>query len=467
MRIAVVLILCLFVVPKAYSLGPHEVVLLVNSNSDSSVRIAEHYAKIRKIPALNIIRLSLPKTYGDSTFLVSPKAFTDQIWTPVTKAIKTRGLDAQVLAWIYSSGFPTGIKHGGTAFSITGLTFLRNQIVDPDVINKARYASPVFAGPIALYKDVETSKGPARKLQMTDRPPAASASLDWLTLMFNDRMPLPAMMLGVVGQNGNTEKEVISYLTRSATADSTSPKGTVLLVKTADRARSEPREWQFEPARKELASMGIACEILDGWPKARVDLIGLMTGLPKPKPKENDYLPGAFADHLTSFAANYGVGAQVKCSAWFKEGVAGSAGTVVEPFAIWVKFPHARVYVHYASGCTLLESLVLSVSCPLQLLYLGDPLCQPWAPKAPLRVTDASGGDGTIGFRATVQAEDAYAYTRVMVLVDGRLAGSFPLGSKMIELKGQSPGVREVRVIAYRNGRVRFQSFADVSVLVK
>ena len=188
-------------------------------------------------------------------------------------------------------------------------------------------------------------------------------------------MLMPAMMLGVVGRNGNTEKEVLSYLSRSVKADHTAPKGTVLLVKTADRARSEPREWQFEPVRKELAALGVACEILDGWPRARVDLMGLMTGLPKPKPKENDYLPGAFADHLTSFAANYRSDAQVKCSAWFKEGVAGSAGTVVEPYAIWVKFPHARVYVHYAAGCTLLESLALSVSCPLQLLYLGDPLC--------------------------------------------------------------------------------------------
>ena len=439
MRIAVALILNVLCVPKAFSLGPHEVVLLVNSNSEASVKIAEHYAELRKIPSLNIIRLSLSKKYGDDTFLISPKAFTDEIWAPVTKVMKERGLDGHVLAWVYSSGFPTGIKHGNTAFSITGLTFLRNQIVSPDVVNKARYASPIFAGPIALYRDVETSKGTVRKLQMTDRPPAASATLDRLKLMFNERLPLPAMMLGVVGRNGNTEKEVLSYLSRSVKADHTAPKGTVLLVKTADRARSEPREWQFEPTRKELAAMGIACEILDGWPRARVDLMGLMTGLPKPNPKENDYLPGAFADHLTSFAANYGVDAQVKCSAWFKEGVAGSAGTVVEPYAIWVKFPHARVYVHYATGCTLLESLVLSVSCPLQSLFLGDPLCQPWAPRVPLRVTEATGGEGTIRFRAAVDAQDAYAYTRVMVLVDGRPVGSFPLGPQVMEVRDGAP----------------------------
>ncbi|MEM8736139.1 MAG: hypothetical protein AAGG44_18055, partial [Planctomycetota bacterium] len=55
----------------------------------------------------------------------------------------------------------------------------------------------------------------------------------------------------------------------------------------------------------------------------------------------------------------------------------GSSGTVVEPYALQAKFPLPTLYVHYARGCSLVESFYQSVTGPYQLLIVGDPLCQP------------------------------------------------------------------------------------------
>ena len=98
MRFLVFWLIGIVYASTASALGPHEVVLLVNSNSESSVRIAEHYAKTRHIPAQNIVRLPLDKDYGTRTHSITSKAFTKEIWEPAHAIISKRGLDKHVLA---------------------------------------------------------------------------------------------------------------------------------------------------------------------------------------------------------------------------------------------------------------------------------------------------------------------------------------------------------------------------------
>jgi hypothetical protein len=109
-------------------------------------------------------------------------------------------------------------------------------------------------------------------------------------------------------------------------------------------------------------------------------LAGVMTGAAgvDMAPYRDRLVPGAFAEHLTSWAATFDNASQTKLTAWIDAGAAGSVGTVTEPYAIWTKFPRAAVFERYLGGQTLLESLVQSIASPFQSLIVGDPLCRPW-----------------------------------------------------------------------------------------
>ena len=46
--------------PDVLALGPHEIVVLVNTNSDRSVRVAQEFVTLRSVPDANVVELSLP-----------------------------------------------------------------------------------------------------------------------------------------------------------------------------------------------------------------------------------------------------------------------------------------------------------------------------------------------------------------------------------------------------------------------
>src|SRR3954466_15873118 len=76
MRLPAWLIL-LFAVSPAFALAPNELILIVNKNEPDSAALASHYAKVRGVPAENIVTLDLPKdesmNRGDyDTKLVGP-----------------------------------------------------------------------------------------------------------------------------------------------------------------------------------------------------------------------------------------------------------------------------------------------------------------------------------------------------------------------------------------------------------
>ena len=85
--------------------GPENVLLVVNSNSDSSKMIANWYIDGRGIPGRNVVYLEgVPMRER-----ISLGDFTDTILKPVMKAIAERKL-ASIDYIVYSSDFPTAIK---------------------------------------------------------------------------------------------------------------------------------------------------------------------------------------------------------------------------------------------------------------------------------------------------------------------------------------------------------------------
>ncbi len=95
----------------------------------------------------------------------------------------------------------------------------------------------------------------------------------------------------------------------------------------------------------------------------------------------NTYLPGAVADHLTSYGGQIPTSGQMSAFQFLLAGATGSFGTVVEPCAYQQKFPDPSVLVpRYFGGATLIEAYWKSVAWPAEGIFIGEPLARPWGP---------------------------------------------------------------------------------------
>ena len=93
----------------------------------------------------------------------------------------------------------------------------------------------------------------------------------------------------------------------------------------------------------------------------------------------NTYLPGAIADHLTSYGGALTGGGQMSVVRWLEAGATASYGTVVEPCNFTAKFPEASTLVaFYYRGQTAIEAYWKSVAWPGEGIFVGEPLARPW-----------------------------------------------------------------------------------------
>lgn len=427
---------------SAWALGPHEVLVLANKGSPDSLALAHRYVEWRRIPACNLVALDLPSEYAAGKLGIGLAAFKSGILKPAVKAARERGIDGHIMAWVYSTDFPTRVD-APESVSLTGATFLRGELPAAEAILKAEYVSPLFAGP-------ERLRGTLSAAQTFDR------YARWL----GRDMPLPSMMLGYTGARGNTIDEVRAALWRGVQSDHTAPTGTIYFVKTGN-VRSTCRSWQYEGARRELARQGVQAVVSSTFPTGRTNVLGVMIGSPSVKPERvGAYLPGAVADHLTSYSGAFNRAGQSKMTDWIKAGATLTAGTVVEPRALYQKFPTARFYLYYAQGCTAIESFYQAVRSPLQILMLGDPLASPWA--ADDRISIVGLPEQPVSEAFTVKStwqrrDDIRFYSRHLWFLDGRPAGT--QATLEIAADRLAAGPHEVRVVAYSTGLVRQQVF--------
>lgn len=447
--IARVLIGCACWYPAlAPALGPHELLLLVNRDSPRSLELANHYAHLRQIPPANIVHLSLPATATDPSARITREEFTRTIWEPAQAAVRDRRLGDHILAWAYSADFPVLIT-GDPELSLAGLTLVRNQEPEAERIRLGTYASPLFAGPGQDLKRRGTS-----------------GSLEQYAMRLLTNMPLPSMILAHTGARGETMDQAIRRLEAGVRQQGTPLAGQVFFL-TSDDVRTKCRSWQFEDAAAELKLLGHTAQIIplaEATPASQA--WGIMAGTAVLDPVTLPRLvPGGMAEHLTSYAGIFdGHTYQTKMTAWLQAGAAASAGTVTEPMSIWTKFPHARFFVHYASGCTLLESFAQSMGSPLQAITIGDPLLAPWTRPQGLTLVNLSETTtnvrGAIEFAASPWPGPLAASSHIFYLLDGRTvmgAGQPPV--LRINTIPLTDGYHELRAVVYAGQAVRHQGF--------
>jgi uncharacterized protein (TIGR03790 family) len=193
----------------------------------------------------------------------------------------------------------------------------------------------------------------------------------------------PSMMLGA-----STLAAAQALINRGVAADGTAPTGTGYLVRTSDAARSVryadytalPAAWTTAPGlslRYTDASASNAAQVISN----QSDVLFYFTGLARVTQLDtNRFLPGAVADHLTSYGGQLPTGnGQMPITDWLTAGATASHGTVEEPCNYTEKFSKASVLIeHYLRGDTLIEAYWKSVAWPGQGLFVGEPLARPW-----------------------------------------------------------------------------------------
>lgn len=383
--------------------GPLNTLVVVNDASADSLEIGLRYAKARGIPESHICHV-----YTATSGTITLTAWSNQIRNPVLAFVGQQGLSNQIDYVVFAHAFPfrvwnTNIVATPTNWLVSSLT---------SCMYYDFYASSnAFAYGCHLNKAATNRYfGAERAFRRAESP--------------NGRYLISALLTGFGADDAR------AALKRAATADGRRPAGRIDLLRTSDGFRSI--RWPLhEEADARSRQFGRSNEwfiLTAGTPPVATNRLGYQTGLANvPDVYAHQYVPGAYADHLTSYGAIFeGPNPQTVILHWLKAGCAGSYGTVVEPCAFTEKFPDPLLYVRYERGFTLGESLYMSVSHPYQGLFVGDPLVAPYAQTGHLQVLNLFDGQVVSGV-ITVQvaattADGAKPISVLDAFVDGRWA---------------------------------------------
>ena len=174
---------------------------------------------------------------------------------------------------------------------------------------------------------------------------------------FNSQVETPWQSLKIrptMSLTGESFEEVSALITRGLLADGSRPEGKAVLIRTKDPKRSS--RWPIFKSFSEIFLYHPLLDVfyIDGSKPNTNDflenekaILVYQTGLKQvPSIETNEYLPGAIADHLTSFGGNgYSKSGQMKIFRWLEAGLTGSYGTVIEPCNFPDKFPNPAIMI--------------------------------------------------------------------------------------------------------------------------
>ncbi|MDJ0843870.1 TIGR03790 family protein [Crocosphaera sp.] len=199
---------------------------------------------------------------------------------------------------------------------------------------------------------------------------------------FNSNRSEPFIDFGIrptMAITATTFTEAKALIDRGVNSDNTHPQGTAYLMDTKDQARNVRSNF-YTTIVQQLSSK-IPIEVIkNNVLKDKNDVLFYFTGVTKVRALDsNTFLPGAMADHLTSFGGQLTDSGQMSSLEWLEAGATGSYGTVVEPCNFVQKFPHPGIAMyHYLQGDNLLHAYWKSVAWVGQGIFIGEPLARPF-----------------------------------------------------------------------------------------
>ena len=331
-------------VPRVFGrIGAKDLGLLVNTADPYSVQVAEYYAKARGIPDDQILRVSLP---------IKSTLNRDEFAELSQKVHQFYGDRVQALALTWR--MPYGVECN----SITGALAMG---FDPALCSNTcavSRTSPYFAS---------SSTRPYQDFKMRLAMMLAAPSVDSARALIDRGVKSD----GTMGLRGGLPANIH-------------------LVSTSDSVRSV-RQTVFPPAGP-IAGAGLTVHLdQTNALKNASRVLMYLTGSTQVDFLDTiDFVPGALADHLTSFGGVLDKAhGQMTVLSWIDAGATATYGTSSEPCAHLQKFPHPQgLILFYAQGATAIETYWKSVAWPQQGLFVGEPLAAPFdRTRPPVRAT--------------------------------------------------------------------------------
>lgn len=317
----------------------NNIAILVNQSDPLSIKTAELYSQLRNIPRKHIFYVDFPQESK-----ISPYEFQKEY----LKIIRQVPQEVEGFVATWQKPYRVG------CMSITSA--------------------------LAFGFDKKWCKQAKKGCFKTANNPyfASNTNTPWKDLKMR-----PSMLLTSTGFDN-----IEALIKRGVESDGTRPKGKAVLMRTKDSRRSS--RW---PIFKEFSENFVYNPLLDvfyidastpeekDYLENQESVMFYQTGrVQVPNIETNEYLPGAIADHLTSFGGKGSSrSGQMKIYRWLEAGVTGSYGTVVEPCNFIEKFPNPAVLIpNYLKGEALIESYWKSVKQPGEGLFIGEPLARPY-----------------------------------------------------------------------------------------
>ena len=459
--------------------------LVVNPNDPASLEIANAYAALRDIPANNVLYIAPPPDYHNDGQPISQAEVNSFYLTPIANAISSRGLSKQI-DYIGTIG-------EATCYSITA------QFSTPSTTaNSLNYAlsllTPLTNGSgLTLQGATYVSpSGPTSSLyQVSSNIPVGSNSAIHHSASYDVTYPVAGSdfatnyymsgTLGYTGTNGNTVGEVIASLRSAAAADGTHPGGAVYYENSND-VRATMRDGEWTSTALQLAARSVSDQFENNTPGAtplnRNNVAAAFCGAPTMTLNNGSiYLPGSWADDVTSYGCDFLDTSQTKATAFIASGAAGTTGAVVEPYALPARFTNTSIQTFIADGSTLAEAFAKSVAAPDVQMPLGDMLAQPNADVPLVSFRSGPGNYGaargaiSLGTSARlVNPRIATGIGQFELLVDGMVVSTAAAagggGTFSVNTAALSDGVHEVRAVAINNSQAASEGYAAMPIVV-
>jgi uncharacterized protein (TIGR03790 family) len=313
----------------AYSLQPRHVAVVVNERDPDSVAAGQYYVQRRRVPPDRLLRVGLP--------LHRPRLTREEFGALESALLSRIPAEVQVVVLAWTTPYAVDCN------SITSALTLG---YDPAIC--------------------ASTCGPGRRSAYFDAP----------SVRPRDDLGRPLAMLLPV----ESVAAARNLVDRGVTSDRSAPAASAYLLSTSDGARNA-RAPHFPPpgrvARQRLSIQTLEADAIED----RSDIMFYLTGtVSVPHLETLGFLPGALADHLTSFGGELRGTRQMSALRWIEAGATASYGTVSEPCSHWQKFPHPAVLLkHYLAGASAVEAYWKSVAWPAQGLFIGEPLAAPYA----------------------------------------------------------------------------------------
>ena len=342
------------------------VVVVVNQNSTNSVQLGNDYCEQRGVPAQNLFRMT---GWQGGAISWSKADFESDLRDPLLAMLAASGLTNQVQYVLLSMDIPYRVEDGSSGNSTTSALFYGFKTNEPA-------PGPGLPDSCSL-PDMSSNSFAFSELPFSMATPNTAPTNSYLAFMLTDTNLTAAQAI----------------LDRALAGDASFPTQAVYLEKTSDSARNV-RFFSFDNAVFDSRILGGPSLVRINSDSTSFNQIrGLLTGLANLGLGPNTFVPGGLGDSLTSYAGDlFENTGQSTLLSFLNAGSVASYGTVIEPCNYPQKFPDPLALFYQTRGFAAGEAYYLSVANPYQGLFVGEPLCAPFAETGQAAWTDLTNG---------------------------------------------------------------------------